>query len=111
MQGREVKTKGAASAATAPAPAFSHSTRLKLERRTFAQSLEAVATLLARGGFVGYLPTHFTAAVARQHSLAQVSGAGRLAHDTKIVMATVQSHELSPAGRLLADLLLKAHLA
>ncbi|MBX9751681.1 MAG: LysR family transcriptional regulator [Roseococcus sp.] len=85
--------------------------RLKLERRTFAQGLEAVATLLAGGGFVGYLPTHYAAAVARQHHLAEVSGAERLAHDTKIVLATMQSHELSPAGRLLADLLLQAHRA
>jgi DNA-binding transcriptional LysR family regulator len=85
--------------------------RLKIERRTFAQGLEAVATLLAGGGFVGYLPTHYATAVAHQHCLAEVRGAGRLVHDTKIAMATVQNQELSPAGRLLADLLLQAHRA
>lgn len=85
--------------------------RLKIERQTFAQGLEAVATLLAGGGFVGYLPTHYAASVARQHRLAEVSGAGSLAHDTKIGIATIQDHQLSPAAQLLTDLLLQAHNA
>jgi len=83
--------------------------RLKIERRTFAQGLEAVATLLAGGGFVGYLPTHYVASIAPQHRLVEVGGAGPLAHDTKIGMATVHNYQISPAGQLLAGLLVQAH--
>lgn len=82
--------------------------RLKLERHAVARGLEAVAMLLAGGGYVGYLPTHYAEALP-QHRLAEVRGSNGFAYTTRFAMATVQHHRLPPAGHLLVELLRQVH--
>jgi DNA-binding transcriptional LysR family regulator len=85
--------------------------RLKLQRHAVALGLEAVATLLVGGGFVGYLPTHYVDALRHLYRLVEVRDARAFAYRTKFAMATVQSHRLPAAGQLLAAALIQAHAA
>jgi DNA-binding transcriptional LysR family regulator len=85
--------------------------RLKLDRHAVAMGLEAVATLIAGGGFVGYLPTHYVAALAGLHRFTEVRDSDSFGYETKFAMAMVQRHRLPPAGHLLAKLLQEAHAA
>jgi DNA-binding transcriptional LysR family regulator len=85
--------------------------RLKLQRHAVALGLEAVATLLAGGGYVGYLPTHYVDSLSHLHRFAEVQGAKPLGYALKFAMTTSQIHRLPPAGHLLTDLLRQAHAA
>ena len=83
--------------------------RLKLPRWAVALGLEAVATLLAGGGYVGYLPTHYVESLGHLHRFAEVRGAKAFGYTVEFAMTTSQIHRLSPAGHLLTDLLRQAH--
>ncbi len=83
--------------------------RLKLPRRAVALGLEAVATLLAGGGYVGYLPTHYVDSMSHLHRFAEVRGAKAFGYTVEFALTTSQVHRLPPAGHLLTGLLRAAH--
>jgi len=85
--------------------------RLKLKRRAVALGLEAVATLLAGGGYVGYLPAHYVDSLSHLHRFGEVRGAKALGYTVEFAMATSQIHRLPPSGHLLTALLRQAHPA
>lgn len=83
--------------------------QLRLERQAVALGLEAVAMLLAGGGYVGYLPTHYVESMAHLHRFAEVPGGEALGYAARFSMAMMLRHRLPPAGQLLAGLLARAH--
>ncbi len=85
--------------------------RLKLKRRAVALGLEAVATLVAGGFYVGYLPTHYVESLSHMHRFAEVRGAKAYGYVVEFAMATSQIHRLPPSGHLLTALLKQAHAA
>jgi DNA-binding transcriptional LysR family regulator len=85
--------------------------RLKLERIAVAVGLEAVATLIVGGGFVGYLPTHYAAALSPLYRLAEVRNSKTFACEARFSVAMPQRHRLPAAGHLMMELLLEAHAA
>lgn len=85
--------------------------KLKLQRSAVAFGLEAVATLLAAGGFVGYLPCHYVDALAHIYALVEVGGAEALAYDTIFSLVSLKDRPLPPSAQLLVRLLLETHAA
>jgi len=85
------------------------SRRLKLDRHAVALGLEAVATLVAAGGYVGFLPRHLMQAMAPIHRFAEVRNSEAVAYTTRFSMVTALNHRLPAAGQLLAGLLTKVH--
>ena len=83
--------------------------RLKLAGSAVASGLEAVATFLAGGGFVGFLPTHYASALNPQYGLQEVVGAEALYYRTEFFLVREASRPLSAQGRLLTRLLVAAH--
>lgn len=83
--------------------------RLKLAGSAVASGLEAVATFLAGGGFVGFLPTHYASALKPQYGLQEVVGAEALYYRTEFFLAREASRPLSAQGRLLTRLMVAAH--
>lgn len=84
-------------------------TRLKLTRQAVASGLEAVATFLAAGGFVGFLPAHYASELSQSYRLREVAGAGPVFYKTQFFLAYEKSRPLSSPGRLFANLLIAAH--
>lgn len=83
--------------------------RLDLAGGAVASGLEAVATFLAGGGFVGFLPTHYASALNPQYGLREVVGAEALYYRTEFFLVREASRPLSAQGRLLTRLLVAAH--
>jgi len=83
--------------------------RLGIEGRAVALGLEAVATLLACGGFVGYLPTHYVAALSQMHRFQEVAGAEAVAYSAEFSLVRERIRPLSRAGEFFVDLLIAAH--
>lgn len=83
--------------------------KLKLQRSAVAFGLEAVATLLAAGGFVGYLPCHYAKALAHMYKLVEVGDAEALAYDTIFSLVSLKDRPLPPSAQLLVRLLMDAH--
>lgn len=83
--------------------------QLKLAGSAVASGLEAVATFLASGSFVGFLPTHYASALKPQHGLREVAGADAHYYRTEFYLARESSRPLSAQGRLLTRLLDGAH--
>jgi LysR family transcriptional regulator, transcriptional activator for bauABCD operon len=79
--------------------------RFELEQRAVAFGLEAVATILAGGGAVGFLPTHYVELLAPLHPLQEVSGAEAFRYTTQFSLIWAMDRPLPPSGRLLAKLL------
>jgi DNA-binding transcriptional LysR family regulator len=79
--------------------------QLALDQRAVAFGLEAVATLLASGGAVGLLPTHYVEMLAPLHPLQEVSGAEAFRYTTQFSLISAADRPLPPSGRLLAGLL------
>ncbi|MBS9479057.1 LysR family transcriptional regulator [Ancylobacter radicis] len=82
---------------------------LKLERTAMAFGLEAVATLLVSGGFVGFLPVHYVAAWASIYRFVEVRDAQDLAYDTIFSLVTLKDRPPPPAAVLLARILREEH--
>ncbi|PZQ83858.1 MAG: LysR family transcriptional regulator [Ancylobacter novellus] len=78
---------------------------LKLERTAMAFGLEAVATLLASGGFVGFLPVHYVEAWASLYRFVEVEGAEDLAYDTIFSLVTLKDRPLPSSAALLTRIL------
>ena len=85
--------------------------QLGLERHAMAFGLEAVATLLASGGFVGFLPVHLARAWAPIHRFVEVPDAESLAYDTTFSLVTLKDRPLPAGAALLAKLLRDMHAA
>ena len=79
--------------------------RLQIERHAVAFGLEAVATMLVGGGFVGFLPTHYAEILSPIHQLQEVSGAEAFRYTTQFSLISAIDRPLPPSGRLLAKLL------
>lgn len=81
--------------------------RLNLQRSAVAFGLEAVATLLAAGGFVGYLPCHYAKALSHMYALVEVSDAEALAYDTIFSLVSLKDRPLPPSAQVLVRLLME----
>jgi DNA-binding transcriptional LysR family regulator len=83
--------------------------KLKLRHHAVALGLEAVATLLAGGGYVGFLPTHYVKAISHLHRFTEVQGGRRLGYALKFALTMSPEHRLPASGQLLARLLQQVH--
>jgi DNA-binding transcriptional LysR family regulator len=79
--------------------------RLQIKQHAIAFGLEAVATMLVGGGFVGFLPTHYVQMLGPIHHLQEVSGAEAFRYTTQFSLISAINRPLPPSGRLLAKLL------
>jgi LysR family transcriptional regulator, transcriptional activator for bauABCD operon len=79
--------------------------QLALEKHAEAFGLEAVATILASGGAVGFLPTHYVEMLAPLFQLQEVVGAEPFRYTTQFSLISAADRPLPPSGRLLAGLL------
>ncbi len=79
--------------------------RLQIPQRAVAFGLEAVATMLVGGGFVGFLPTHYVEMLGPIHRLQEVAGAEAFRYTTQFSLISAIDRPLPPSGRLLAKLL------
>lgn len=78
---------------------------LDLKRLAVAFGLEAVATMVAGGGFVGFLPTHYAEMLAPTYRLREVGGAEAFRYTTQFSLIWAVDRPLSPSGRLFVRLL------
>ncbi|RVU20062.1 LysR family transcriptional regulator [Methylobacterium oryzihabitans] len=83
--------------------------RLGIARQAVATGLEAVATLLAGGGFVGFLPTHYAAALAGTYGFRPVREAEGAGYESQFCLVRERARPLSPAGDLFLTLAAAAH--
>jgi DNA-binding transcriptional LysR family regulator len=79
--------------------------RLHIKQHAVAFGLEAVATMLVGGGFVGFLPRHYVEMLRPIHQLEEVSGAEAFRYTTQFSLISAINRPLPPSGRLLAKLL------
>jgi DNA-binding transcriptional LysR family regulator len=82
--------------------------QLGLGRLAIAFGLEAVATMIAGGGFVGFLPTHYAEMLAPMHRLQEVGAAEAFRYTTQFSLIWATSRPMSPGGRLFLRLLAEA---
>ena len=90
-------------------PASARALDLGLPRRVRASGLEAVATLIATGRFVGLLPTHYARTLAASYGLRQVAGADHLAQRTHFALIAEPERSRKPALALLRTLACEVH--
>lgn len=83
--------------------------RLGAERCIVASGLEAVATLLAAGNCIGFLPTHLATALSRGHALIEVADAEGWAYQSDFSLVRDAGRSLSPSGMLMTEILVAAH--
>jgi hypothetical protein len=79
--------------------------RLHIKQHAVAFGLEAVATMLVGGGFVGFLPTHYVEMLRPIHQLEEVSGAKAFRYTSQFSLISAINRPLPPSGRLLSRLL------
>jgi DNA-binding transcriptional LysR family regulator len=82
--------------------------QLGLDRIAVASGLEAVATMIAGGGFVGFLPAHYAEMLAPLYPLQEVVGAEPLRYAAQFSLIWAVNRPLPPSGRLLQRLLSEA---
>jgi DNA-binding transcriptional LysR family regulator len=68
-----------------------------------------VATLVAAGGHLGFLPTHYVAQLAPVWALEEVPGAVTFAYRVSFSVVTERGRDLPAAASLFRALLLDAH--
>lgn len=83
--------------------------RLKIPVQAEASGLEAVATLIASGGVVGLLPTHFVDSMNGAQGIREVQGADQLAYRVHFHLAHEKARQLSAQGELFRQLMLEEH--
>ncbi len=83
--------------------------RLALKRDAIALGLEAVATLVAGGRFVGYLPTHYAETLADRFGLHEVAGAEECRYGTRFFLSFERDRPLMAAGQHLRDVVRRVH--
>ncbi|WP_315836689.1 LysR family transcriptional regulator [Bradyrhizobium prioriisuperbiae] len=79
--------------------------RLQIKQHAVAFGLEAVATMLVGGRFIGFLPTHYVEMLGPIHRLQEVRGAEAFRYTTQFSLISAIDRPLPPSGRLLAKLL------
>ncbi|WP_321868696.1 LysR family transcriptional regulator [Paraburkholderia tropica] len=85
--------------------------RLGISRHGVSVGLEAVATLLASGRFVGYLPTHYVDALQRNFAYVAVADADDLSYTTHFSLFVAEDRQVAPVGRLFVQVLEDVHRA
>lgn len=85
--------------------------KLKITRQAVASGLEAVATFIAAGGFVGLLPTHYASELSQSYRFREVEGAEAVYYRTLFYLAYEKSRPLSSPGRLFVRLIGTSHEA
>jgi LysR family transcriptional regulator, transcriptional activator for bauABCD operon len=83
--------------------------RLGVEHSAVASGLEAVATLLASGGYAAFLPTHYVAGLPRLSAFREVKGAADLIYRAPFSVVIERSRSPSPAVALFRKQLLDCH--
>jgi DNA-binding transcriptional LysR family regulator len=83
--------------------------RFKIERTAIASGLEAVATLIASGGYVGYLPTHYVESLAPLGRFREVHGAEDLQYRVPFSTLLDLTRTPSPATALFREHLSLCH--
>lgn len=83
--------------------------RLQLGQHAVAFGLEAVATMLVSGGFVGFLPSHYATALSHMYRLAEVREAEAFRYTTQFSLIWAADRPLTPAGQLFVRLLTEAN--
>lgn len=83
--------------------------RLKVPIRAEASGLEAVATLLASGSFLGLLPTHFVDSLGGVCDIQEVREAEKYSYRARFYLAREKSRPLSAQGELFWRLVMEEH--
>lgn len=83
--------------------------RLGAEQCLVVSGLEAVATLLASGRCIGFLPTHLVAALPHARTLHEVAEGETLVYKSDFSLVQDATRPLSAAGRLMLQMLVDAH--
>lgn len=84
--------------------------RLQPHRRAIASGLEAVATLVLSGPYLGLLPTHYARALTALYpGLTEVAGAEDFTYRSNFYALTETARPVSSAAGLFLRLLLSAH--
>ena len=78
---------------------------LRLPHHGYARGLESEATLIASGGYVGFLPTHLVGALAPRYRMAEVRGAEHLRYAITFSLVYDRKRTTSPAGRAFAQVI------
>ncbi|WP_413733056.1 LysR family transcriptional regulator [Sodalis sp. RH20] len=82
------------------------SQRLNMKRKAVASGLEAVATLIAAGGYVGLLPTHYVQTLSQFYCFVEVADAQTFAYEVTFSLLSLRGHPLPPSGQRFMRLLL-----
>ncbi|WP_413733804.1 LysR family transcriptional regulator [Sodalis sp. RH21] len=80
--------------------------RLDMQRQAIASGLEAVATLIAAGGYVGLLPTHYVQTLSQFYFFVEVADAQAFAYEVTFSLLSLRGHPLPPSGQSFMRLLL-----
>ncbi|MCV9938320.1 LysR family transcriptional regulator [Boseaceae bacterium BT-24-1] len=83
--------------------------RLGIPQKAVASGLEAVATLLASGRFVGFLPTHYVSAIEERHCIREVAGAEALSYHVDFFLGRETNRPMSSQADLMTRLLVGSH--
>jgi DNA-binding transcriptional LysR family regulator len=83
--------------------------QLGLAGHAVAFGLEAVATMLVAGGYVGFIPVHYALMLEPLYRLIEVRDAEPFRYTTQFALVTVAGRPMLPSGRLFARLLAEAH--
>lgn len=85
--------------------------RLGIPQTAVASGLEAVATLLASGKFIGFLPTHYAKSIEGHHTLTEISGADTLRYTVEFFLGHERNRPMSAQADLMVRLLSSAHIS
>ena len=77
--------------------------------RGIARGLEAVAVLVAGGGYVGFLPTHMIGTLMPRYPLAEIQGAEHLRYTKTFALVHDPARPPSAAGAAFARIACVAH--
>jgi DNA-binding transcriptional LysR family regulator len=83
--------------------------RLKVPVKAEASGIEALATLVAAGGVLALLPTHFVDSLNSSLGIREVQGAETFAYRAKFYLAREKTRQLSAPGELFRKLMLDEH--
>ena len=83
--------------------------RLAVTSEAVGLGLEAVATMVAGGRFVGYLPTHYAEALADRLNLHEVTGAEACRYRTRFYLGFERDRPLTAAGQRLREIVCGVH--
>jgi LysR family transcriptional regulator, transcriptional activator for bauABCD operon len=82
---------------------------LGLAQRGVGRGLEAVAILVASGGYVGFLPTHMIGALMPPYPLAEVQGAEQLRYTKTFALVYDPARPFSAAGAVFEPIVRNIH--